>query len=92
MLAAQGDPQYRPGKAAQRDLPRGEIPDSAWPPRGCSFHPRCPLATAVCGWEPRDLKALVQEHWTRVPVAEYEREHPLVGGLADLTTAGDGSP
>lgn len=77
-------PDIDPGKAVQRDLPRGEIPDAAWPPHGCSFHPRCPLATAVCGWEPRDLKALVEEHWTRVPVAEYEREHPLVGGLADL--------
>ncbi len=77
-------PDIDPSKAIPRDLPRGEIPDAAWPPRGCSFHPRCPLATAECGWEPRDLKALIEEHWTRVPVADYEREHSLVGGLADL--------
>jgi peptide/nickel transport system ATP-binding protein len=77
-------PDVDPTKAMPRDLPRGEIPDAARPPRGCSFHPRCPLATATCGWEPRDLKALVEEHWTRVPVAQYEREHALVGGLADL--------
>lgn len=77
-------PDMDPNTPFARDLPRGEIPDAARPPRGCSFHPRCPLATATCGWEPRDLKALVEEHWTRVPVAQYEREHALVGGLADL--------
>jgi peptide/nickel transport system ATP-binding protein len=27
---------------------RGEIGDSASPPRGCRFHPRCPLATEEC--------------------------------------------
>lgn len=77
-------PDMDPNTELGRDLPRGEIPDAARPPRGCSFHPRCPVARAECGWEPRDLKSLVEEHWTRVPVADYEREHELVGGLADL--------
>jgi peptide/nickel transport system ATP-binding protein len=27
----------------------GSIPDLASPPRGCRFHPRCPLAMAKCG-------------------------------------------
>jgi len=27
---------------------RGEIPDAADPPRGCRFHPRCPLAEDIC--------------------------------------------
>ena len=38
-----------PGPVARpmaRDLPRGEIPDAADPPLGCSFHPRCPAAFA----------------------------------------------
>ena len=48
-----------------RDLPRGEIPDAAKPPLGCSFHPRCPEAVAECGWESRDLRVLLEEHWTR---------------------------
>ena len=30
---------------------RGEIPDPAHPPSGCRFHPRCPLATEICGKE-----------------------------------------
>ena len=28
--------------------PEGEIPDPIDPPPGCAYHPRCPLATAVC--------------------------------------------
>jgi oligopeptide/dipeptide ABC transporter ATP-binding protein len=27
---------------------RGEVPDAANPPKGCRFHPRCPLAEDVC--------------------------------------------
>jgi peptide/nickel transport system ATP-binding protein len=77
-------PDMDPTTTFGRDLPRGEIPDAARPPRGCSFHPRCPVARAECGWEPRDLKALVEEHWTRVPVADFEHDHALLAGLADL--------
>ena len=84
LLKAIPDPD--PAKALPRDLPRGEIPDAARPPRGCSFHPRCPLARADCGWEPRDLKALVEEHWTRSSVADFEREQALVGELRELNT------
>ena len=29
----------------------GEVPDAARPPTGCRFHPRCPLAEAVCSIE-----------------------------------------
>ncbi|HKF76132.1 MAG TPA: ABC transporter ATP-binding protein [Candidatus Dormibacteraeota bacterium] len=31
--------------------PRGEIGDTAHPPPGCRFHPRCPLAVDVCTTE-----------------------------------------
>lgn len=84
LLKAIPDPD--PSKAIPRDLPRGEIPDAARPPRGCSFHPRCPLARGECGWEPRDLKALVEEHWTRDDLATFRRESELVGGLVELAT------
>lgn len=33
----------------------GEIPSPANPPKGCYFHPRCPVAMVNCGWSPRDM-------------------------------------
>jgi peptide/nickel transport system ATP-binding protein len=68
-----------------RDLPRGEIPDAAQPPLGCAFHPRCPEAVAACGWESRDLRTLVEEHWLR-DVASYDDEHRVIGDLDQLDT------
>ena len=51
------------------------------PQLGCQFHPRCPRAFEICGWEGRDLKDLLEAHWTRIPEEEYERERELVGDL-----------
>ncbi len=91
-------PEPDPERMVARDLPRGEIPDAAEPPLGCSFHPRCPEATSVCGWESRDLRAVVEEHWTRRTPEEYDAETKLVGNLDHLdqsateVTFGNGSP
>ena len=79
-------PEPDPAKMVARDLPRGEIPDAARPPLGCSFHPRCPVAVAECGWETRDLRNLLEEHWTRDPEA-YASEGPLFGDLDRLDRA-----
>lgn len=77
-------PEPDPELMVARDLPRGEIPDAASPPLGCSFHPRCPVAVAECGWESRDLAALLEEHWTRQEPAVFEAEAAAVGDLAAL--------
>jgi len=77
-------PEPDPRKMLPRDLPRGEIPDAALPPLGCSFHPRCPEAVAECGWESRDLRAAIEDHWTRQDPAVYEQERRDVGDLGDL--------
>jgi peptide/nickel transport system ATP-binding protein len=73
-----------PGKNMARDLPRGEIPDAASPPLGCAFHPRCPKAFDMCGWESRDLRALVESHWVRTAEEDFERERSVVGDLEKL--------
>ncbi|MFT3871426.1 MAG: ABC transporter ATP-binding protein [Nocardioides sp.] len=78
-------PEPDPEKQVPRDLPRGEIPDAAVPPLGCAFHPRCPEAIAGCGWESRDLRALLEEHWTR-KVEAYDDEVALIGDLDSLDT------
>ncbi len=72
--------------APPTDLPRGEIPDAARPPQGCPFHPRCPRAFGVCGWEARDLKVVLEERWTKVDIAVYERESALFPALDHLVT------
>ena len=77
-------PEPDPSRAVPRDVPRGEVPDAVAPPLGCSFHPRCPRAFEVCGWESRDLRDLLERWWTRVPEEEYEAERGLVGDLESL--------
>ncbi len=37
------DPDYE-----VRNLAKGEIPNAVFPPSGCRFHPRCPLAQKIC--------------------------------------------
>jgi oligopeptide/dipeptide ABC transporter ATP-binding protein len=77
-------PEPDPDRMVPRDLPRGEIPDAAVPPLGCSFHPRCPVAVDECGWESRDLRTLLEEHWTRNPGATFDAERDMVGDLDKL--------
>jgi peptide/nickel transport system ATP-binding protein len=76
LLRAVPDPD--PSRPMSRDLPRGEIPDAADPPLGCSFHPRCPRAFEPCGWEPRDLRMVLEQRWTTVPPEQYAAESKLV--------------
>jgi hypothetical protein len=67
-----------------RDLPPGEVPDAARPPLGCSFHPRCPFAFEVCGWESRDLRDLLEARWALQAQERYEAEQAVMGDLTVL--------
>ncbi|HEU5160442.1 MAG TPA: oligopeptide/dipeptide ABC transporter ATP-binding protein [Streptosporangiaceae bacterium] len=82
LLAAVPEPD--PRKSLPRDVPRGEVPDAAVRPGGCSFHPRCPAAFEVCGWEGRDLRALLEQRWTELPEEEFLAEAATVGDLPAL--------
>ncbi|MGD0895578.1 MAG: ABC transporter ATP-binding protein [Acidimicrobiales bacterium] len=77
-------PEPDPRHHVPRDLPRGEVPDAAVPPLGCSFHPRCPRAYAPCGWESRDLRTLLEERWAQLGPEEFQRERAIIGGLDGL--------
>ena len=77
-------PEPDPTKALPRDLPRGEVPDAASPPLGCSFHPRCPKAFGPCGWETRDLRSILDERWTNAGEEAYTTERGLFGDLEKL--------
>jgi oligopeptide/dipeptide ABC transporter ATP-binding protein len=82
-------PEPDVSKTLPRNLLRGEIPDAADPPLGCSFHPRCPRAFEPCGWETRDLKTLLEARWTLMGEQEYERERSMIANLDDLDQAAD---
>jgi peptide/nickel transport system ATP-binding protein len=77
-------PEPDPTKSLPRDLPRGEIPDAAVPPIGCSFHPRCPKAFEICGWESRDLRDLIERHWLAHPDTEFDQQRRVVGNIDAL--------
>ncbi len=86
LLSAIPDPD--PERSLPRELPRGEIPDAARPPAGCAFHPRCPRAFEDCGWEAKDLLTLLEEHWARVGVDDYDAERGVVGDVDQLAESG----
>jgi len=48
LLSAIPTPNPRRERARKRILLQGDVPNPANPPAGCRFHPRCPLATAIC--------------------------------------------
>ena len=45
-----------PGRGARRIVLQGDPPNPADRPAGCAFHPRCPVATALCAREAPVLK------------------------------------
>jgi len=57
------------------------VPDAARPPLGCSFHPRCPSAFEVCGWESRDLRDLLETRWAHQEEAQYVAERAVIDDL-----------
>lgn len=59
----QAIPVPDPERRTKKVLPRGEVPNAIWPPTGCRFHPRCPVALPTCGWEGRDFINFLEERW-----------------------------
>jgi len=77
-------PEPDPAKAIPRDLPRGEVPDAVTPPHGCNFHPRCPRAFEVCGWEARDIRDVLEDRWAGMEPDVFARENRIVPNLDPL--------
>jgi len=61
LLSAIPDPARR--KSRKPIGLRGEIPSPLNPPSGCVFHPRCPLAQAVCAQDTPKLRPLADGQW-----------------------------
>jgi oligopeptide/dipeptide ABC transporter ATP-binding protein len=79
-------PRPNPRDRRLVSVPMGEIPSAVQRPTGCHYHPRCPLAMAVCKEEYPPLEVKAPGHWVAchaVP-ASPSREH-----LAQRSLAGE---
>lgn len=48
-----------PDNRKERIILPGDVPSPANPPTGCRFHPRCPIADKICGWNAEEVAAEV---------------------------------
>jgi len=62
LLAAIPIPDPKENRARQRPVVKGEPPNPIGPPRGCRFHPRCPLAQPVCSEQEPPLEVKADGH------------------------------
>ncbi|HEX2992328.1 MAG TPA: ABC transporter ATP-binding protein [Anaerolineales bacterium] len=63
-------PIPNPRLKRQRTILKGDVPSPLNPPRGCRFHPRCPVAIDICSQEEPQFKELLPDHWVACWVAE----------------------
>lgn len=56
-------PVPNPRLKRQRVILKGDVPSPLNPPRGCRFHPRCPVAVERCSQEEPVFREVSPEHW-----------------------------
>lgn len=75
-------PKLGVGHAELAFIP-GQVPDMAYPPSGCAFHPRCDRASSMCAQSDPDERDLTKTHRVTCHHAHSSQEEPTVtaGGL-----------
>jgi len=63
LLSAVPVPNPRREKTHQRMILKGDVPSPVNPPSGCRFHPRCPLAEAICEQQVPEWREVAPGHW-----------------------------
>jgi peptide/nickel transport system ATP-binding protein/oligopeptide transport system ATP-binding protein len=63
-------PVPNPRLKRERTILKGDVPSPLNPPKGCRFHPRCPVAMEICSREEPQFKELLPDHWVACWVAE----------------------
>jgi peptide/nickel transport system ATP-binding protein/oligopeptide transport system ATP-binding protein len=66
-------PVPNPRLKRQRTVLKGDVPSPLNPPKGCRFHPRCPVAIEKCSQEEPVFRELLPEHWVACWVAEMNQ-------------------
>jgi oligopeptide/dipeptide ABC transporter ATP-binding protein len=47
----------------ERTILKGDVPSPLNPPKGCRFHPRCPVVKDICSQEEPLFKEVGADHW-----------------------------
>lgn len=63
LLSAVPIPDPSKESKRQRIILEGDVPSPANPPKGCRFHPRCPLAIDVCREVEPEWREVAPDHW-----------------------------
>ena len=56
-------PVPNPRMKRQRVILKGDVPSPLNPPKGCRFHPRCPVAMERCSQKEPVFKEVSSDHW-----------------------------
>jgi oligopeptide/dipeptide ABC transporter ATP-binding protein len=63
-------PAADPGLKRERIILKGDVPSPLNPPKGCRFHPRCPVAIERCSREEPQFKEARPGHWVACLLVE----------------------
>jgi oligopeptide transport system ATP-binding protein len=63
LLSAVPIPDPRATRARHRTILEGDVPSPANPPKGCRFHPRCPIAGEECKVNIPEWREVAPDHW-----------------------------
>jgi peptide/nickel transport system ATP-binding protein/oligopeptide transport system ATP-binding protein len=63
-------PIPNPRLKRQRTILKGDVPSPLNPPRGCRFHPRCPVAIEKCAQEEPPFIEVSPDHWVACWLAQ----------------------
>ncbi len=52
-----------PNLRRERIILKGDVPSPLNPPKGCRFHPRCPIAESICAQQEPEFRQASPDHW-----------------------------